>query len=113
MEGKEEEENGLRRMKGTYKVTDLFEREETRFIKSKKVKPNLFHEYDQFLDKFEQKKTTDDCYTLKEVYQVIINYISERVDLTNMEIIRPFFPGGDFEAVDYSHNSVVIDNPPF
>lgn len=100
-------------MKSTYKVVDLFGREETRFIENKKTKPNLFHEYDQFLDKYEEKKTTDDCYTPDEVYQVIISYVSGIVDLTDMEIIRPFFPGGDFEAIDYSDRSVVIDNPPF
>ncbi len=27
--------------------------------------------------------------------------------------MRPFYPGGDFEAVDYGPNDVVVDNPPF
>ena len=28
-------------------------------------------------------------------------------------MVRPFFPGGDFEAYDYPDGSVVVDNPPF
>ena len=29
------------------------------------------------------------------------------------EIVRPFWPGGDYEAFDYHDGCVVIDNPPF
>ena len=28
-------------------------------------------------------------------------------------MVRPFYPGGDFEHFDYPDNCVVIDNPPF
>lgn len=28
-------------------------------------------------------------------------------------MVRPFYPGGDYEAYDYSEKCVVIDNPPF
>ena len=30
-----------------------------------------------------------------------------------MEIVRPFYPGGDFENFDYPKDAIVIDNPPF
>ena len=29
------------------------------------------------------------------------------------EILRPFYPGGDYKSVAYGGNAVVIDNPPF
>jgi len=96
-----------------YKVVDLFGNEQTVIITKKKEKPNLFSDYDAFLDKFEVKKTTDDCYTPKEVMDIVINYVNEKYPLAGKKIIRPFFPCGDFESVDYTDDMVVIDNPPF
>jgi len=96
-----------------YKVVDLFGNEQTIIITKKKEKPNLFSDYDAFLDKFEVKKTTDDCYTPKEVMDIVINYVNEKYPLAGKKIIRPFFPCGDFESVDYTDDMVVIDNPPF
>lgn len=29
------------------------------------------------------------------------------------EILRPFYPGGDYEHAEYPEDGVVIDNPPF
>lgn len=97
----------------SYKVLDLFGNEQTVIITKQKSKPNLFSDYDAFLDKFEDKKTTDDCYTPKEVMEIIINYVNERYSLTGKKIIRPFYPGGDFESIEYTEDMVVIDNPPF
>ena len=96
-----------------YKVLDLFGNEQTVIITKKKEKPNLFSDYDAFLDKFEVKKTTDDCYTPKEVMDIIINYVNDKYPLQGKQIIRPFFPGGDFESIEYTDDMVVIDNPPF
>lgn len=69
--------------------------------------------YDEFVDKFKPRKTTDDCYTPKPIYDAIKNWVTEEYDLKNVEVVRPFFPGGDYEKFDYSSNCVVIDNPPF
>lgn len=30
-----------------------------------------------------------------------------------MTVVRPFYPGGDYESLVYPDNCVVIDNPPF
>lgn len=73
----------------------------------------LFNDYDAFVKKFEQKKTTDDCYTPNEVYDAVLNYVQSNVDLGDAEIVRPFYPNGDYENYDYKDNTVVIDNPPF
>ena len=97
----------------TYKVVDIFGHEEIRICDGKKKEKTLFDDYEGFVEKFEAKKTTDDCYTPPEAYQIALDYVRENFDLTGLEIVRPFFPGGDFEAIDYTPNMVVIDNPPF
>lgn len=97
----------------TYKVVDLFGNETIKFSAPTARRPDLFSHYDAFTEKFEAKKTTDDCYTPPEVFEIVLNYVSENYDLTDKEIIRPFYPGGDFEGIDYPENAVIIDNPPF
>jgi len=96
-----------------YKVIDLFGNEEIRLCENTNSKPNLFSDYEGFVDKFEVKKTTDDCYTPPEIYNIVLEYVSKNYNLEGKEIVRPFFPGGDYEAIEYKENSVVIDNPPF
>jgi uncharacterized protein YciI len=96
-----------------YKIIDLFGNEELQFIDKKVIKTNLFSNYDAFLDKFEDKKTTDDCYTPKEVMDIILDYVNKKYSLNGKKIIRPFYPNGDYESIDYTDEMVVIDNPPF
>src|SRR5690625_5789202 len=74
----------------TYKVVDLFGNTETRFVETDTREKTLFDDYEGFVEKFKQKKTTDDCYTPKEVYDVVLNYVDERYSLEGKEIIRPF-----------------------
>jgi hypothetical protein len=61
--------------------------------KERIVGGNKVVDYDEFLSKFEHKKTTDDCYTTKEIYNVILDYVGGIVDLSNRTIVRPFYPG--------------------
>ena len=70
-------------------------------------------DYEGFVDKFKPKKTTDDCYTPPAVYEAVKDWAIEEYGLEGREIVRPFFPGGDYESYDYPENCVVIDNPPF
>lgn len=80
----------------------------------KKTRKEIFEDYDGFVEKFKPKKTSDDCYTPLEVYQVVRDWVNERImPLDGVEIVRPFYPGGDFESFDYPPGAVVIDNPPF
>lgn len=69
--------------------------------------------YEEFVEKFKPKKTTDDCYTPEAVYDVIRDYVIEKYDLQGRPVVRPFWPGGDYKNFDYPENCVVIDNPPF
>lgn len=70
--------------------------------------------YDEFVEKFKPKKTTDDCYTPEVVYEAIKNYVNDNVfPLDGYNIVRPFYPGGDYENYDYKEDDIVLDNPPF
>ena len=68
--------------------------------------------YEEFVDKFKPKKTTDDCYTPEIVYKAVSDWVSNEYDLNVCDFVRPFYPGGDFEHFDYE-NKIVVDNPPF
>jgi hypothetical protein len=70
-------------------------------------------EYQAFLDKFKPKKTTDDCYTPKPVYDAVLHWATKEYNLDGREVIRPFWPGGDYQAQEYPPGCVVVDNPPF
>ncbi len=70
-------------------------------------------EYDAFVDKFKPKKTTDDCYTPPEIYEVVKNWACREYGINPDRIVRPFYPGGDYERYDYPEDAVVLDNPPF
>ena len=70
-------------------------------------------EYQEFLEKFKLKKTTDDCYTPPAVYDAVLKFVGTLTDLEGRKVERPFVPGGDYEAYEYAPNSIVVDNPPF
>ena len=70
-------------------------------------------EYQKFVDKFKPKLTTDDCYTPEIVYNAIRDWAAREYNLEGREIVRPFYPGGDYQAYDYPPGCVVLDNPPF
>ena len=69
--------------------------------------------YEEFVEKFEPKKTTDDCYTPKNIYDAIAAYVETRYSASKDCFVRPFYPGGDYENFAYAENCIVVDNPPF
>ena len=70
--------------------------------------------YAEFTEKFKSKKTTDDCFTPPEVYAAVLSWATKEYEIApDTRIVRPFYPGGDYENADYSGNCIVIDNPPF
>ena len=77
------------------------------------IRQDTFLDYDGFLDKFKPKKTTDDCYTPPNIYEAVRDWAVREYNLEGREIVRPFWPGGDYEAYRYPARCVVIDNPPF
>lgn len=79
----------------------------------KNTRQGLFEDYKAFTDKFKPKLTTDDCYTPPAVYDAVLHWVTERCGLQGRNIVRPFYPGGDFERYPYEPGDVVVDNPPF
>ena len=70
-------------------------------------------EYQEFLEKFKLKKTTDDCYTPAPVYDAVARYVEQQYGLDRANFVRPFYPGGDYQREKYPEGCVVVDNPPF
>lgn len=69
-------------------------------------------EYKAFVEKFKPKKTTDDCYTPDNVYQVVADWVTATYG-DAQPFVRPFWPGGDYERAEYPAGCAVVDNPPF
>lgn len=76
--------------------------------------PIVFHDYESFIAKFaDNPKTTDDCYTPPDIYEAVMKWLGTKIDLTGKQILRPFYPGGDYVMAEYPEDGIVIDNPPF
>lgn len=92
---------------------------ETANVKPKKLKggsqnPIVFHDYESYVAKFQNKeKTTDDTYTPPDIYDAVLSYVRSIYPMEGKEVLRPFYPGGDYEHAEYPEDGVVIDNPPF
>lgn len=69
--------------------------------------------YEDFVEKFKPKPTTDDCYTPAPIYDAIACWVANRYGLDRANFVRPFYPGGDYERFEYPVGCVVVDNPPF
>ena len=48
--------------------------------------------YEEFVEKFKPKKTTDDCYTPPLVYDAIKDWACEEYGINPEKIVRPFWP---------------------
>ena len=70
-------------------------------------------EYEDFLEKFKPKKTTDDCYTPPNIYAAVAAWVEREYNVSFCDFVRPFYPGGDYENQIYLPGGVVVDNPPF
>ena len=88
---------------------DFFEREN----KDGAERQEGNEEYNAFLEKFEAKKTTDDCYTPDYVYDAVVAWVEKEYGVDRADFVRPFYPGGDYERYNYPDGCIVVDNPPF
>ena len=70
-------------------------------------------EYQEWLEQKQPKKTSDDCYTPANIFEAVKAWVLQHYDLGTPEVVRPFFPGGDYQQYEYPDGCVVIDNPPF
>ena len=70
-------------------------------------------EYQEFVKKFEAKKTTDDCYTPELIYDAVAEWVASEYNVSRANFVRPFYPGGDYQREKYKPTDIVVDNPPF
>lgn len=73
-------------------------------------------DYNAFLERHTKNtagKNTDELYTPPAVYEAVLEWVKTNCpSIQGKRIMRPFRPGGDYKAEDYT-GAVVIDNPPF
>ena len=55
---------------------------------------DLSDDYENFIDKFQKKTTTDDCYTPQNIYDAVKDYVITKYNLKGRKIVRAFYPGG-------------------
>ena len=70
-------------------------------------------EYNEFVEKFKPRKTTDDCYTPQNVYDVLADFVADEYGRDRDLFVRPFYPGGNYQEEQYPDGCTVVDNPPF
>lgn len=69
--------------------------------------------YEEFVEKFKPKLTTDDCMTPPLIYDTVRDWAVREYDIDPEKIVRPFWPGGDYKHFEYPDGCTVLDNPPF
>ncbi len=69
--------------------------------------------YEEFVEKFKPKLTTDDCFTPPLVYDAVLGWVCDEYGIDRSLVVRPFWPGADFKMAEYANGCVVVDNPPF
>ena len=57
--------------------------------------------YEEFVEKFKPKLTTDDCYTHPLIYDTVRDWACREYGIDLGSIVRPFWPGGDYERFTY------------
>ncbi len=82
----------------------------------KRGRKEIFEDYEGYVAKFQEErpKTTDDTFTPPDVFDAVVGWLRKHGKIAeDTAIVRPFYPGGDFEAADYPDGCAVVDNPPF
>lgn len=98
----------------TGKQIDLFG-EEVQPLERKKGRDEVFNDYESYIAKFKKlPKNTDDTYTPPDVFAAVLEWLKGKGRINGAtRIVRPFYPGGDFESAAYPDGCAVVDNPPF
>ena len=84
------------------------------FVPFQKKPKSEEREYADFVEKFVPKRTTDDCFTPDNIYDVVADWVVKEYRVDRRNFVRPFWPDGDFEKESESYqDEIVVDNPPF
>lgn len=57
-------------------------------------------EYNDFVNKFKEKHTTDDCYTPTNIYNAVVKFVEKEYKVDKKDFVRPFYPGGIIKATN-------------
>lgn len=102
-------------MNGNTQLT-LFGADNSGEAGKKRGRKEIFEDYEGYVAKFQEErpKTTDDTFTPPDVFDAVVGWLRKHGKIAeDTAIVRPFYPGGDFEAADYPDGCAVVDNPPF
>lgn len=69
--------------------------------------------YSLFVEKFNRKKTSDDCYTPENIYDAVVDWVEKEYHVDKKCFVRPFYPDMEYTEFNYPPGSIVVDNPPF
>lgn len=79
-----------------------------------KKRKEVIEDYEGFVEKFQPKRTTDDCFTPPPVYDAVLEWLRlQGAIAADTPIVRPFWPGKDYTEEEYPEGCCVVDNPPF
>ena len=90
-----------------------FEEHDRRERERNRSRAEILEDYEAFVEKFKPKKTTDDCYTPEAVFAAVLDFVRTLPGTASREIVRPFWPGADYQQFPYPERCIVVDNPPF
>ena len=77
------------------------------------INTNTGETYQEYVEKFKERHTTDDTFTPDYIYEIIEDYVAKEYGIDKSNFIRPFWPGEDYTQYEYGADEVVVDNPPF
>ena len=81
---------------------------------AQKSRVEIHEDYEAFIAKFSKKAThkltTDDCCTPVEIYDTVVGWVNKNIlntQVGGVKVLRPFYPGGDYQVEEYDENTVV------
>lgn len=99
-------------MQHDMKSINLFGQEEHVFTNRRKSQKSIFDD-SRALWKIQSQENDRRLLYASSGVRLCLQYVADHCDIDGMTVVRPFYPGGDYESLVYPDNCVVIDNPPF
>lgn len=56
------------------------------------IRQQTIDDYGAFVEKFNPKKTTDDCYTPPQVYEAVRDWACGEYGIDPSKVVRPYYP---------------------
>ena len=95
------------------KSINLFGQRGARVHESQKVAKKYFRRLRGLCGKIQSQENDRRLLYASSGVRLCFAICSRSLRHRRMTVVRPFYPGGDYESLVYPDNCVVIDNPPF